>query len=105
MASSREYLDFVLEQLEGISGIDYKKMFGEYLIYINNKPAIMVCDNTPMVKKLPELLELMQGAPDVYPYEGAKLHLALDIENRALTEQAVALLEEITPLPKRRKKG
>lgn len=67
MASSREYLDFVLEQLEGISGIDYKKMFGEYLIYINNKPAIMVCDNTPMVKKLPELLELMQGAPDVYP--------------------------------------
>ena len=36
MASSREYLDFVLEQLEGISGIDYKKMFGEYLIYINN---------------------------------------------------------------------
>ena len=64
MASSREYLDFVLEQLEGISGIDYKKMFGEYLIYINNKPAIMVCDNTPMVKKLPELLELMQGAPD-----------------------------------------
>ena len=67
MASSREYLDFVLEQLEGISGIDYKKMFGEYLIYINNKPAIMVCDNTPMVKKIPELLELMQGAPDVYP--------------------------------------
>lgn len=53
MASSREYLDFVLEQLEGISGIDYKKMFGEYLIYINNKPAIMVCDNTPMVKKAP----------------------------------------------------
>ena len=67
MASSREYLDFVLEQLEGISGIDYKKMFGEYLIYINNKPAIMVCDNTPMVKKLPELLELLQGAPGVYP--------------------------------------
>ena len=67
MASSREYLNFVLEQLEGISGIDYKKMFGEYLIYINNRPAIMVCDNTPMVKKLPELLELMQGAPDVYP--------------------------------------
>lgn len=50
MASSREYLDFVLEQLEGISGIDYKKMFGEYLIYINNKPAIMVCDNTRWLK-------------------------------------------------------
>ena len=104
MASSREYLDFELEQLEGISGIDYKKMFGEYLIYINNKPAIMVCDNTPMVKKLPELLELMQGAPDVYPYEGAKVHLALDIENHALTRQVLEVIDRVTPVSKRKKK-
>ena len=94
MASSREYLDFVLEQLEGISGIDY----------INNKPAIMVCDNTPMVKKLPELLELMQGAPDVYPYEGAKVHLALDIENHALTRQVLEVIDRVTPVSKRKKK-
>ena len=49
MATSKEYIDFVLEQLEGIDAISCKKMFGEYLVYINGKPAIMVCDNAAMV--------------------------------------------------------
>ena len=45
MATSKEYIDFVLEQLEGIDAISCKKMFGEYLVYISGKPAILVCDN------------------------------------------------------------
>lgn len=105
MATSKDYIAFVCDQLRGIENITCQKMFGEYLVYASGKPVLLVCDNTVMVKKLPELAALMQGAPEAYPYEGAKLHYVLDIENRALTEQAVALLEEITPLPKRRKKG
>ena len=104
MASSPEFVAFACEQLAGLGEITSRKMFGEYLIYINNKPAIMVCDNTPMVKKLPELLELMQGAPDVYPYEGAKVHLALDIENHALTRQVLEVIDRVTPVSKRKKK-
>ncbi len=50
-----------------IDAISCKKMFGEYLVYINGKPAIMVCDNAAMVKKLPELAELLKDAPDAYP--------------------------------------
>ena len=65
MATSKEYIDFVLEQLEGIDAISCKKMFGEYLVYISGKPAILVCDNAAMVKKLPELAGLLQDAPDV----------------------------------------
>lgn len=105
VATSKGYIAFVCDQLRGIENITCRKMFGEYLVYASGKPVLLVCDNTVMVKKLPELAALMQGAPEAYPYEGAKLHYVLDIENRALTEQAVALLEEITPLPKRRKKG
>ena len=104
MSTSEEYIRFVLEQLDGMEAVTCRKMFGEYLIYINNKPAIMVCDNTPMVKKLPELLELMQGAPDVYPYEGAKVHLALDIENHALTRQVLEVIDRVRPVSKRKKK-
>lgn len=104
MATSKEYIDFVLEQLEGIDAISCKKMFGEYLVYISGKPAILVCDNAAMVKKLPELAELLKDAPDAYPYEGAKVHTLLDIENHALTRQVLEIIERITPQPKRRKK-
>ena len=104
MATSKEYMEFVLEQLEGIDGISYKKMFGEYLVCINGKPAIMVCDNAAMVKKLPELAELQRGAPDAYPYEGAKVHTLLDMENHELTRQVLEIIDRVTPMPKRSKK-
>ena len=104
MASSREYLDFVLEQLEGISGIDYKKMFGEYMVYVNDKPVLLVCDNTVYVKKLPEIEELMSGAECGVPYDSAKEHYILDIEDRELTAKAVEILERITPVPKNKAK-
>ena len=54
MATSAEYMDFVIEQLQGFGTMRYKKMFGEYMVYINDKPVITVCDNTVFVKKLPE---------------------------------------------------
>ena len=84
MSTSQEYINFVLEQLDGIDGVSYKKMFGEYMVYVGEKPILLVCDNCVMVKKLPELDELMKDAPEDYPYEGAKAHYVLDIENRKL---------------------
>ena len=101
MATSKEYIDFVLEQLEGIDAISCKKMFGEYLVYTSGKPAILVCDNAAMVKKLPELAELLKDAPDAYPYEGAKVHTLLDIENHVLTRQVLEIIERVTPMLKR----
>ena len=104
MATSKEYMDFVCEQIEGIGDISTKKMFGEYMVYVNAKPLLIVCDNTVMVKKAPELASLMEGAPDGIPYEGAKVHYILDIENRELVRDVIAVLEPITPLPKKRAK-
>ena len=104
MATSKDYIEFVCEQLEGIENVTCRKMFGEYMVYVNAKPLLIVCDNTVMVKKAPELAALMQDAPDAVPYEGAKVHYILDIENRELVRSVIAVLEPITPLPKKRVK-
>lgn len=103
MATSKGYIEFVCEQLQGINGVTYKKMFGEYMVYVQGKPLLLVCDNTVMIKKLPELAPLMQGAPEDFPYEGAKLHYVLDIENRELTRKAVEVLSQCIPLPKKKR--
>lgn len=104
MATSKEYIEFVCEQLDGIENVTYRKMFGEYMVYVSAKPLLIVCDNTVMVKKVPELADLMKDAPDGIPYEGAKVHYILDIENRELVRSVIAVLEPITPLPKKRAK-
>lgn len=104
MATSKDYIEFVCEQLDGVEGVSYRKMFGEYMVYVNAKPVLLVCDNTVMVKKLPELAGLLRNAPEGVPYDGAKAHYILDIENRALVRDVIAVLEPITPLPKKRTK-
>ena len=71
MATTRNYLDFVCTQLEGIWGIDYKRMFGEYQIYVNDKPVLLACDNTVFVKNHPALAHLLAEAPEGLPYPGA----------------------------------
>lgn len=104
MATSQEYIEFVCEQLIGIENVRYKKMFGEYMVYVNDKPVLLVCDNAVMVKKLPAIAELMADAECDYPYDGAKEHYILDIENRELTAKVVEILEQVTPVPKKRTK-
>ena len=104
MATSKEYMDFVCEQIEGLGDISTKKMFGEYIVYLGGKPVLTVCDNTVFVKKLPELSELMAGADCGFPYEGAKEQYILDIENRELAEKLLPLVAELTPLLKPKKK-
>ena len=79
-------------------------MFGEYMVYVNDKPVLLVCDNTVYVKKLTEIEELMSGAECGVPYDGAKEQYILDIENRELTAKVAQILERITPVPKKKNK-
>mgnify|MGYP001032911893 FL=1 len=79
-------------------------MFGEYMVYVNDKPVLLVCDNTVYVKKLTEIEELMSCAECGVPYDGAKEHYILDIENRELTAKVVEVLEQVTPVPKKKPK-
>ena len=102
MATNIDYIEFVCEQAKGDWVVRYNKMFGEYMVYLNDKPILLVCDNTVYVKKVNEIEELMQGAECGIPYGGAKEHYILDVENNVLTKEVLAVLERITPLPKKK---
>lgn len=103
MATSIDFIKYVAEQISGVGDIRYKKMFGEYMVYINEKPLLLVCDDTVYIKILPCTEELMSGAEKGYPYTGAKEHYILDIDNAGLAKEAAAVLELNTPLPKPKK--
>lgn len=102
MATTAEYIEFVCEQARGAWDVRYKKMFGEYMVYVNDKPVLLVCDNTVFVKKLPDVQSLLCNADVGVPYGGAKEHYVLDIEDRDLTAAVLEVLERVTPLPKKR---
>ena len=105
MATTTEYMHYVCERLDAFGAIRSKKMFGEYMVYLNDKPILSICDNTVFVKKLPAIEALMGNADCGLPYEGAKEHYILDIDDPALTAQVIAVLEPLIPVPKKRKKG
>lgn len=104
MATSEEFINYVCDQISGIGDIRYKKMFGEFMVYVNDKPVIIVCDNTAFVKKLDCIKEMMKDADVGFPYKGAKEHYVLDIDNSEFCKSVVTEIEKVTPLPKPRKK-
>ena len=104
MATTNEYIEYVCEQINGIGAIRYKKMFGEFMVYFNDKPIIIVCDNNAFVKKLECIEEMMKDSKLGYPYKGAKEHYILDIDNSEFCKNVVSKIEEVTPMPKPKKK-
>ncbi|MCE5342173.1 MAG: TfoX/Sxy family protein [Eubacteriales bacterium] len=104
MASTLEYIQYVCEQLAGSGEVRYRKMFGEYMVYVNDKPLLLVCDNTTYVKMRDELAGEMHTAERATPYTGAKEHYILDIDDVDLTRRIIAILEPIVPLPTPKKK-
>lgn len=104
MATSTEFLDFTLEQLQGIGAVRYRRMFGDAMVYLNDRPVMLVCDDIAFVKKHDAIADLMQGAETGIPYDGAKEHYILDIDDADFSKKVILELEKVTPLPKKRKK-
>lgn len=104
MATSVEYMEFVCGQLHDLGEIRYKKMFGEYMVYADDKPVLLVCNNTVYVKMLEEIKTDMGEAETGCPYNGAKDHYVLDIDNAELAKRIVEKLKEVIPVPKPKKK-
>ena len=78
MASSKEFLRFVLEQLSGLDDISYRPMMGEYIIYYRGKIVGGIYDDRLLVKKTKSALKLMPAAVCCLPYYGAKEMLLVD---------------------------
>lgn len=104
MASSREYLDFVIDQLSGLTDISYRAMMGEYIIYYRGKIVGGIYDDRFLVKETGASLRLMPGAAREIPYEGAKEMLLVgDIDNRVFLRGLIEAMAEELPEPKKRK--
>lgn len=85
MASSKEYVDYVLEQLNEAEGLRYRPMMGEYLIYCRNKLVGGVYDDRLLVKITPSSLALLPDAPREEPYPGGRsMLLVTEMENKSL---------------------
>ena len=106
MASSKEYLDFILEQLSELEEITYRAVMGEFIIYYHGKIAGGIYDDRLLVKPVSSAIRYMPPAPFESPYEGAKeMLLVEEVDNKEfLTGLFHAIYDELpAPKPKRKK--
>ena len=105
MASSKEYLNFILEQLSELEDITYRTMMGEYIIYYHGKIVGGIYDDRLLVKPVKSSIEYMPNAEYELPYEGAKEMLLVDdVDNKEyLTGLFNSMYDEL-PAPKPKKK-
>lgn len=104
MATSKEYLNFILDQLSDLEGIRHRKMMGEYILYYNGKIAAYLCDDRLLVKPVSSAIRMLPDAVCEPPYEGAKGMLRVDrVDDRAFLQELLQSVEPELPLPKKDK--
>lgn len=104
MASSKGFLDYILDQLSELDCISYRAMMGEYIIYFRGKIVSGIYDNRLLVKPVESAVSLMSDAVYEFPYDGGKKMLSVvDVDDREfLTKLFVAMYDEL-PEPKKKK--
>ena len=106
MASSKEYLHFILEQLSDLEAVSYRSMMGEFILYYRGKIIGGIYDDRLLVKKTTSALELMSAAICDLPYEGAKEMLLVDeVDSKAFLAKLFEAMYDELPLPKRKNNG
>ena len=103
MATNKEYLNFILDQLSELDGITHRQMMGEYIIYYHGKITAYLCDDRLLVKPVVSAVKMMPQAKFETPYDGAKEMLLVEnVDDRAFLKE---LLEAMYPeLPQLKKK-
>lgn len=105
MASSREYLDFILEQLSGLEEITYRAMMGEFIIYYKGKIVGGIYDNRLLVKPVKSAVSYMSVLSYEKPYEGAKEMLLVDeVDNKEFLMGLFNAMYSQLPVTKAKKK-
>ena len=104
MASGKEYLDFILEQLSGLENVTYRAMMGEYILYWRGRIIGGIYDDRFLVKPTKSAVAMMPEADREIPYEGAKEMLLVDnVDNREFLEELLTAMYEELPAPKKKK--
>ena len=105
MASSKEYLEYILEQLSDLEDISHRAMMGEYIIYYHGKIIGGIYDDRFLVKPVKSAMEMMPDANMELPYEGAKEMLLVDdVENREFLRKLLDAMYEELPAPRKKRK-
>ena len=104
MASSKEYLEYVLEQLSGVEGLRCRPMMGEYLLYCRGRLFGGLYDDRLLVKPTASALAMLPDAPSELPYEGAKpMLLVEDVEDRERLQRLVESVGGDLPAPRKKR--
>ena len=104
MASSKDYLEYILDQLSGLDDISYRAMMGEYIIYYRGKVVGGIYDDRFLVKPVKSAVAMMPDADMELPYEGAKEMLLVDdVENRKFLGELIEAMYDELPAPKKKK--
>ncbi|MBO4927694.1 MAG: TfoX/Sxy family protein [Clostridiales bacterium] len=104
MASSKEYLEFIMEQLSELTDVSYRTMMSEYIIYFRGKVIGGIYDDRFLVKNTKSAKELMPDADMEIPYEGAKEMIQVDdVENREFLKELFEAMYGELPEPKKKK--
>ena len=104
MASSRDYLTFVRDQLSRLDGITYRAMMGEFILYYRGRIVGGIYDDRLLVKPVPAALELLPDAPRELPYPGAKeMLLVEDVDDAEFLQSLFRTMYDELPSPSRRR--
>ena len=105
MATSKEYIDYVLESLNHVEGISARKMFGDYGLYMFNRVMGFVCDNQVFLKVLPGSTRILgEDAPTEAAYQDSKpYYIIQDLEDEEKMARLFRALYEDVPEPKPKK--
>ena len=104
MASSKEYLDFILEQLSGLDGVTFRPMMGEYILYRHGKIVGGIYDDRFLVKPTRSAETMMPDADRELPYEGGKEMLLVDnVDSREFLAELLTAMDGELPAPKPKK--
>ena len=104
MASSKDYLEFIMDQLSDLNDVSYRSMMGEYIIYYRGKIVGGIYDDRFLVKPVKAAVAMMPDAGMEIPYEGAKEMLLVDdVENRAFMKDLLEAMYDELPAPKKKR--
>ena len=105
MASSKDYLSFILEQLSGLEDISYRAMMGEYILYYQGKVIGGIYDDRFLIKPTVSAKKMMPDASYELPYEGAKeMLLVSDVDDREFLSMLIPAVAAELPAPKKKKR-
>ena len=104
MSSSKQYLEFILEQLSNLKDISYRAMMSEYIIYYRGKIVGGIYDDRFLVKPTKSAIAMMPNASTEIPYEGAKEMLLVDeVDNKEFLAELFNAMYDELPVPKKKK--